>query len=82
MASKTISVTEEIYELLITLKLPHESFGEVIKRLCKEKSAESLSKWVDSQALWSDMDNSELEPWCQIGSKRDSTFTVNEVNFE
>ena len=82
MASKTISVTNEIYELLLTLKMPHESFGEVIERLCKEKSAKSLSKWIESQALWSDMTTSESGHWDQIRIKKNTTFNVNEVNFE
>lgn len=61
MASKTISVTEEVYELLSRMKLPHESFGDVIKRLCEEKTAKSLVNWVSEKTLWSDMSKDEYE---------------------
>jgi predicted CopG family antitoxin len=61
MTSKTISVTEEVYELLSRLKLPHESLGDVIKRLCEEKTANSLIKWISEKPLWSDMSEEEYE---------------------
>lgn len=43
MASKTISVTNEVYDLLSRFKLPNESFGDTIKRLCEAKS---IYDWV------------------------------------
>ncbi|MHA1618813.1 MAG: antitoxin VapB family protein [Promethearchaeota archaeon] len=60
MASKTISVTEETYNLLSKFKLPHESFGDVIKKLCAEKSAKNLIDWVNSQPIWSNMSEEEI----------------------
>jgi len=61
MTSKTISVTEEVYELLSRLKLPNESLGDVIKRLCEEKTANSLIRWISEKLLWSDMSKEEYE---------------------
>ncbi|MHA2297650.1 MAG: antitoxin VapB family protein [Candidatus Hodarchaeales archaeon] len=61
MVSKTISITEEVYELLSSMKMPHESFGDVIKRLCEEKTAKSLVNWVSGKKLWSDMSKDEYE---------------------
>ena len=61
MASKTISVTDDVHELLGSLKPPHESFGDVIRRLCSEKTAISIVRWAEQGTLWSDMTESELQ---------------------
>jgi predicted CopG family antitoxin len=37
MASKVISIREDVYEMLQHLKAPNESFSEVIERLVKER---------------------------------------------
>ncbi len=37
MASKVISIREDVYEMLRHLKAPNESFSEVIERLLKER---------------------------------------------
>ena len=60
MASKTISVTEEVFEMLKNIKFPHESFGDAIKRLCIEKSAKSLVDWVQKESLWSDLNSEDF----------------------
>jgi ubiquinone/menaquinone biosynthesis C-methylase UbiE len=73
-SSKTISVTDEVYELLSHVKLPNESFGDTIKRLCLEKSANSLYMWVQSQDLWSDMNIEEKKVW-------DEKIGINPVYF-
>lgn len=61
MASKTISLTNEVYNLLSKLKLPNESFGDVIKRLCNEKLSSDLSIWIKTKVLWSDMKKDEFD---------------------
>lgn len=38
MATKTVTITEEAYGLLIGLKSAHESFSHLFVRLAKEKS--------------------------------------------
>ncbi|OLS28307.1 MAG: hypothetical protein HeimC2_07990 [Candidatus Heimdallarchaeota archaeon LC_2] len=61
MASKTISFTNEVYNLLSKLKLPNESFGDVIKRLCSEKLSSDLPNWIKEKVLWSDMKKDEFD---------------------
>ncbi len=50
MVSKTISVTEEVYDLLDKEKLPGESFSETLTRLVKDKGAIS-----DIAGAWADL---------------------------
>ena len=59
MASKTISLTNEVYNLLSKVKLPNESFGDVIKRLCSEKLTSELTTWIKDKIMWSDMKKDE-----------------------
>ena len=61
MASKTISVDEEVYELLKRVKLPTESFSDVIARLCHSFSVERLQKWLQESDGWEDMTDDEYE---------------------
>lgn len=80
MASKTISVTQAVYDLLTRFKLPHESFGDTIKRLCEEKTAISIYEWVNSRQLWADMTEDEFN---EIkGNIKDirRQLTIQEVN--
>ena len=60
MTSKTISVTEEVYNLLKKMKLPRESFGETIERLCKNFTSENLIIWFDKAIGWQDMSKEEF----------------------
>ena len=81
MASKTISLTDEVYELLKNTKFPHESFGDAIKRLCEEKTAKSLVDWIRNEDLWTDLDDNVYnEIKDAILSKK--TFTPLEGNLE
>ncbi|MHA1651857.1 MAG: antitoxin VapB family protein [Candidatus Helarchaeota archaeon] len=59
MPSKTISVTEEVYNLLKKMKLPHESFEDTIERLCRHFSADNLMKWFEATDGWKDMTEDE-----------------------
>ncbi len=61
MTSKTVSLTEEVYNLLKRMKLPHESFGDTIARLCKNFTAENLIKWFDTTEGWEEMTEKEAE---------------------
>lgn len=82
MASKTISVTNEVYELLSRIKLPHESFGDAIKRLCEEKTATSLYTWASKQNLWSDMSEEESKSFDETISNINKHYRIQEVEFD
>jgi len=43
MATKTLTITEEAYELLSANKLPQESFSQVIQKHFKKESLLSLA---------------------------------------
>jgi len=60
MTSKTISVTEDVYNLLRKMKLPGESFGKTINRLCRYKTSVSLRLWAESSKGWSDLSSDEV----------------------
>jgi len=60
LASKTISVTEEVYNLLKKMRLPGESFGDTIARLCRLKTARGVLEWMESTRGWSDMTEEEV----------------------
>ncbi|MCE7733299.1 MAG: hypothetical protein GPJ54_00380 [Candidatus Heimdallarchaeota archaeon] len=77
MASKTISLTNEVYNLLSKLKLPNESFGDVIKRLCNEKLSSELSIWIKEKVLWSDMKKDEYKS--VKNSIHEMRYTMDEV---
>ncbi len=53
MTSKTMSVSEDAYDLLDKLKLKDESFSEVIRRLAKRRSI------ADCAGLWGDVSSEE-----------------------
>lgn len=55
MTSKTISVSEDAYELLKKMKLNGESFTETIRRLAKRR------RITDCAGLWSDVPDEEME---------------------
>jgi len=76
MASKTISVTEEVFNLLKNVKLKGESFGDTIKRLCEEKIAKSLVEWVKNHELWENMPDDEFAEFKSTISRKTSSFTV------
>ena len=54
-ASKTISVTEDVYDLLDREKLPGESFSVTITRLVRRRG-----KISDSAGAWADMTDVEF----------------------
>jgi predicted CopG family antitoxin len=56
MVSKTISITEEVYNLLSKMKLEGESFSDAITRLIR-----SGGRLSECAGLWKDMSIGELE---------------------
>lgn len=49
MATKTLNITEEAFELLKAQKGPNESFTDVIKRLAGDRSLEGLVGLLSSE---------------------------------
>lgn len=45
MASKTISVTDDVYLLLKRVKLRNESFGDTIQRFIQNYSMQNILEW-------------------------------------
>lgn len=66
MVSKTISVTEDVYNLLKKMQLPHESFGDTIERLCKNFSTRNLLNWLETSNGWTDMSEKEIKDLEQV----------------
>ncbi len=75
MASKTISVTEKVYNLLTKMKLAHESYSDTIERLCSNFGAGNLLQWFDNSVGWKDMDPAEFEETEKIIQQFQQNFT-------
>ena len=82
MTSNTIAVSEEVYNLLVQLKLPHESLEDVIKRLCQEKTAFAVVQWVNERPLWSDMSKEEYKGIQKSINENRRRFHIQEVNLD
>ncbi|MHA1275521.1 MAG: antitoxin VapB family protein [Promethearchaeota archaeon] len=55
MVSKTITITDEVYQLLKSLKRENESFSELLKRLAMQVNGQKLEKFFGA---W-DIDDKE-----------------------
>ena len=55
LTSKTISVSEDVYDLLKKMKLKGESFSAAIRRLVKGR------RISDCAGLWSDLSDEAIE---------------------
>ena len=78
MTSKTISVSEDAYELLKKMKLKGESFTQTIKRLAKRR------RLTDCAGLWSDVSKAEMEAiWASIDDlKKSASESLERANVE
>lgn len=56
MATKTISIMDDAYMLLLRNKMRNESFSEVIRRHFKKKR-----DIMEFAGAWNDMDNEEVD---------------------
>ena len=68
--AKTIAVSDEVYELLSKLKLPKESFSDVIKRIIKRgrklmdvagKKTITREKWIMIQEKYHNLKEKEIK---------------------
>lgn len=59
------------------MKLPHESFGDTIERLCKNFTAENLIKWFDTAIGWEDMTDTEEDELNYIIKKFQKDFILS-----
>ena len=65
MATKTISIMDDAYELLKKNKLPHESFSEVVRRTFTKKY--DLSPFIGA---WKEMPKKEIGQMKALIEKR------------
>ena len=77
MPPRTISVSEDAYELLKKLRLKDETFTDTIKRLAKRR------KLTDCAGAWSDIPEEEMEEyWASIREHREKAQESLEHNNE
>jgi len=60
MASKTITITDEVYQLLKSLKREKESFSELLKRLAMRVNGQKLEQFFGAWDI-SDKEYSEIQ---------------------
>ncbi len=70
MASKTLTITEEVYNLLKLLKKEDESFSELLRRLAMQVNGQKLEEFFGS---W-EMSDQEYE-------KIQETVKLNQIPF-
>ena len=56
MSTKTISIMEDVYELLVRQKKPNESFSEELRRLVPKKG-----DIMECAGLWAHMSDKEAQ---------------------
>ena len=56
MGTKTISIMDDVYELLVRSKKPNESFSEELRRLVPKKG-----NIMECAGLWAHMNDKESE---------------------
>jgi len=56
MGTKTINIMDDVYDSLIILKAPDESFSDEIRRLIKQKSS-----IMNFAGAWKDMPDKEYQ---------------------
>ena len=74
MASKTITITEDVYQLLKLLKKQDESFSELIERLMANQQKDPLKHFGIAKNL-SDEVLDEFEEAIKEGKKKDATIS-------
>ena len=82
MVSKTISVTEKVYNLLKRMKLHNESFGDTIERLCNNYTGQNLADWIENNKGWEDMTDAEYNEYMDSIKKIQKELIPRKVDFQ
>ena len=82
MVSKTISVTDKVYNLLKRMKLHHESFGDTIERLCNNYTSQNLADWMEKFKGWEDMTDGEYKEFMSSIKKVQKELVPFKVDFQ
>jgi len=76
MATKTISIMDDVYELLKALKSPEESFSDEIRRLTTVKGS-----ILDFAGAWNELSDKEAEKMkIRIRERRGDRVRLNELH--
>ncbi|RLI50032.1 MAG: hypothetical protein DRO73_04515 [Candidatus Thorarchaeota archaeon] len=59
LTMRTITLSEDTYNLLRKMRLPGETFSDTIARLCRAKTARGVLEWMRRTRGWSDLTNEE-----------------------
>jgi predicted CopG family antitoxin len=78
MASKTITITEDVYKILKELKGPDESFSELLLRLANQVNGQKLEKFFGA---W-DIDDEEITTINQQIESARKHHSVQTVKFD
>ena len=82
MVSKTISVTDKVYNLLKRMKLHHESFGDAIERLCNNYTSQNLTDWMEKFKGWEDMTDEEYKEFMGSIKKVQKELIPFKIDFQ
>lgn len=74
MGTKTISIMDDAYDLLIGMKMPGESFSDEIRRLTKTKSSV-----MDFAGAWKDISDKEAEKMKKTITEMRKSSRIDEV---
>tara|TARA_Y100000310_G_scaffold190615_1_gene190601 strand:+ start:10192 stop:10431 length:240 start_codon:yes stop_codon:yes gene_type:complete len=76
MATKTLTITEESYDMLVARKYENESFSQEIKRILSKKSKKNL---MDFFGILSEEEGKNIENF--INKSRKSDMLVNKSRY-
>lgn len=78
MASKTITIKEDVYKILMELKGADESFSDLLFRLAKQVNGQKLAKFFGS---W-DINDEEMASIDKKIQKARKNHTIQTVEFD
>ena len=78
MASKTITITEDVYQLLKLLKKQDESFSELLRRLAMQVNGQKLEAFF---GLW-DVNDQEYKEIQEVIKRNQIPFNGKKRKFD